>query len=103
MQHQKWKKIAEIDKSGLADNARAIATRIQQVDLSVFKTPRNVHYANYEPERDFSDLLFEHAHLFDGFMNMPTRGLSQVLVVSGCQRITFPSVFGQLRGIAFRL
>ncbi|MGO8837938.1 MAG: DEAD/DEAH box helicase [Limisphaerales bacterium] len=73
-QYQKWKKIAGIDESGLAENAREIAKRIQQVDLSVFKTPWNVHYASYEPERQFSDLLFQHANLFDSFVKMPNQG-----------------------------
>jgi len=73
-QYQKWKKIAGIDESGLADNAREIAKRIVQVDLSAFKTPWNVHYVSYEPERQFSDLLFDHASLFDSFVKMPNVG-----------------------------
>jgi type III restriction enzyme len=73
-QYQKWKKIAGIDESGLTENAREIAKRIQQVDLTSFKTPWNIHYSSYEPERKFSELLFENAALFDAFVKMPNQG-----------------------------
>ena len=46
----------------------------QQVDLEKFKLPWNVHYASHEPERKFSDLLFENAKLFDAFVKMPNTG-----------------------------
>ncbi len=52
----------------------AIGTRIQQVDLSRFKSPWNVHYASYEPERKFSDRLFANGDLFDSFVKMPNTG-----------------------------
>jgi len=73
-QYQKWKKIAGIDDSGLAENVKEITQSLQQVDLSVFKSPWNVHYASYKPERKFSDLLFENADLFDSFVRMPNQG-----------------------------
>ena len=73
-QYQKWKKIAGIDESGLAENAREIAQRIHQVDLTAFKSPWNIHYASHEPERKFSDLLFENANLFEAFVKMPNQG-----------------------------
>jgi type III restriction enzyme len=73
-QYQKWKKIAGIDDSGLAENVKQITQSLQQVDLSVFKSPWNVHYASFEPERKFSDLLFENADLFDSFVRMPNQG-----------------------------
>jgi len=73
-QYQKWKKIAGIDDSGLAENVKQITQSLQQVDLSVFKSPWNVHYASYKPERKFSDLLFENADLFDSFVRMPNQG-----------------------------
>ena len=44
------------------------------MDLRAFKTPWNVHYASHEPERQFSDLLFANADLFDAFVKMPDRG-----------------------------
>jgi len=73
-QYQKWKKIAGIDDSGLAENVKQIMQSLQQVDLSMFKSPWNVHYASYKPERKFSDLLFENADLFDSFVRMPNQG-----------------------------
>ena len=57
-----------------SDPAKAIGARIQRVDLDKFKMPWNVHYASHEPERKFSDLLFENAHLFDAFAKMPNTG-----------------------------
>ncbi len=53
---------------------KAIGARLQQVDLRMFKSPWNVHYASYEPERRFSELLFQHADLFDAFVRMPNQG-----------------------------
>jgi len=53
------KKIAGIDDSGLAENVKQIAQSLRQVDLSVFKSPWNVHYASFEPERKFSDLCLK--------------------------------------------
>jgi type III restriction enzyme len=73
-QYQKWKKLAGIDDSGLAENVKEITQSLQQVDLSVFKSPWNVHYASYRPDRKFSDLLFENADLFDSFVRMPNQG-----------------------------
>lgn len=73
-QYKRWKRQAEIDESGMADNAREISKRIHQVDLSKFKSPWNVHYASHGPERSFSDLLFENAELFDSFVKMPNVG-----------------------------
>lgn len=57
-----------------AEKAKAIASRMKQVEPPRFKTPWNVHYASHEPERVFSDLLFENAHLFDAFAKMPNTG-----------------------------
>jgi type III restriction enzyme len=57
-----------------SEQAKAIGVRIEQVDLKVFKSPWNVHYASHEPERKFSDLLFENSHLFDAFVKMPNTG-----------------------------
>lgn len=54
--------------------AQAIAPRIREVDVQKFKSPWNIHYASYDPERQFSDLLFENADLFDGFIKMPNQG-----------------------------
>ena len=38
------------------------------------RLPWNVHYVSHEPERKFSDLLFENADLFDAFVKMPNMG-----------------------------
>ena len=57
-----------------SDQAKAIASRIQQVDFGNFKLPWNVHYVTHEPERKFSDLLFENAALLDSFAKMPNTG-----------------------------
>jgi type III restriction enzyme len=73
-QYQKLKKMCADYPDQAPEHAKAITERIQQVDLSMFKSPWNVHYASYEPERQFSDLLFENADLFDAFVKMPNQG-----------------------------
>ena len=72
--YQKARQIAGIDESLLNEDVREIVGRLHQVDLRAFKTPWNVHYASHEPERQFSDLLFGNADLFDAFVKMPDRG-----------------------------
>jgi type III restriction enzyme len=59
------------------DQARAIGSRLRPVDSEVFKTPWNIHFASHEPERRFSDLLFQNADLFDAFIKMPDQGVYQ--------------------------
>jgi type III restriction enzyme len=73
-QYQRFRRqFAEFgDEAG--DSARAIASRIKEVDSAKFKLPWNVHYASHEPERKFSELLFENADLFDAFVKMPNVG-----------------------------
>ena len=73
-QYLKWKKIAAIDDSGLSDDVRLITQKVRQVDASKFKCPWNVHYASHEPERRFSELLFENSELVDAFVKMPNTG-----------------------------
>jgi type III restriction enzyme len=73
-QYQKYKKQFADYGDDASDQAKAIGSRIQQVDLSAFKSPWNVHYASHEPERKFSDLLFENGDLFDAFVKMPNTG-----------------------------
>lgn len=72
--YQKARQIAGIDDALLNEDVRQIVGRLHQVDLRAFKTPWNFHYASYEPERQFSDLLFANADLFDAFVKMPDRG-----------------------------
>jgi type III restriction enzyme len=55
-QYQKFRRWS-LTTATMPRKAKAIASRIQQVDLSPFKSPWNVHYASHEPERTFSDLL----------------------------------------------
>ena len=73
-QYQKFRKMCADYGDDASDQAKAIGSRIQQVNLSAFKSPWNVHYASYEPERKFSDLLFANGHLFDSFVKMPNTG-----------------------------
>jgi len=73
-QYQRFRKQFADYGDEASDQAKAIGSRIQQVDLSKFKLPWNVHYASHEPERKFSDLLFENAVLFDAFVRMPNTG-----------------------------
>lgn len=73
-QYQRYRKqVAEFGDEA-SEQARTIGPRIQPVDVSSFKTPWNVHYASHEPERQFSQLLFANAELFDTFAKMPNQG-----------------------------
>lgn len=74
-QYQRFKKQYSEYGEEAADAAKAIGSRIHQIDLSKYKSPWNIHYASFEPERKFSDLLFEEAELFDSFVKMPHMGL----------------------------
>ena len=73
-QYQKFRKMYAEYKEDATEQAKAIATRIHQVDPSTFKLPWNVHYASHEPERGFSELLFANGSLFDAFVKMPNTG-----------------------------
>jgi len=72
----KKKNIAqELEESNLSEDARQIANALQPVDAAKLKTPWNILYASYDPERVFSHLLIEHANLFESFVKMPDRGV----------------------------
>ena len=73
-QYQKFRKMYADYGEDASEQAKAIGTRIHQVDSSAFKFPWNVHYASHEPERGFSDLLFANGSLFDAFVKMPNTG-----------------------------
>lgn len=73
-QYCKWLKIAEIDESSLHYDAQTIIKRLHKIDAAKFKTPSNVLYASHEPERKFSDLLFENCTLIESFIKPPDRG-----------------------------
>ncbi len=68
-----YKQFAEWGEEA-SDQAQSIGSRIHQVSVDKFRLPWNVHYASYEPERQFSNLLFENASLFDAFVKMPNTG-----------------------------
>ena len=73
-QYQRYKKQFTDYGEEASEQAKSIGSRIQQVDLSRFKSPWNVHYVSYEPERQLSDLLIASADLFDAFVKMPNTG-----------------------------
>ena len=71
----KKKRVAqEIGEDDLSEDAQQIAKRLQPVDAVKLKTPWNILYASYDPERVFSHLLIEHSDLFDSFVKMPDKG-----------------------------
>jgi type III restriction enzyme len=73
-QYQKFRKQFSEYGDDASDQAKAIGAKLNQVDLTIFKSPWNVHYSSYEPERKFSDLLFDFASLFESFVRMPNQG-----------------------------
>jgi type III restriction enzyme len=73
-QYQRFRKQFADHGDEASEQAKAIGSRIQQVDFSKFKLPWNVHYVTHEPERKFSELLFANADLFDSFVKMPAMG-----------------------------
>lgn len=73
-QYQRFQKVFANVGEDASEQVKAIAKRIHQVELKDYKTPWNVHYASYEPERRFSELLFENGALFDSFVKMPNTG-----------------------------
>lgn len=73
-QYQRYRKYFAECGNDVADHVKAIASRIKEVDSAKFKLPWNILYVSHEPEREFSMLLFENAHLFDAFAKMPNVG-----------------------------
>lgn len=73
-QYQKFRKMFTEYGDEASEQAKAIGARIHQVDLSAYKSPWNVHYVSHEPERKFSEFLFDSAELFDAFVKMPNVG-----------------------------
>lgn len=73
-QYCKWVKMAESFGNETPENILEITRRLHMVDANRFKTPANVLYASHEPERKFSDLLFEVSHLIEAFIKPPDRG-----------------------------
>lgn len=73
-QYERFRKQLADYGDDASDQAKAIGSRLHQVALGKFKSPWNVHYTSYEPERKFSELLFVNADLFDSFVKMPNQG-----------------------------
>ena len=73
-QYQRYCKMYMEYGNEASDQAQAIGSRIRQMDLENFKLPWNVLYTSHEPERKFSELLFENANLFDAYVKMPNIG-----------------------------
>lgn len=72
---KKKKAYQDVGEADLSEDARQIAKALVPVDTAKLKTPWNIHYASYEPERLFSRWLIEHAGLFESFVKMPDRGV----------------------------
>jgi type III restriction enzyme len=73
-QYKKYRNMFAEYGDDASEQAKAIGTRIREVHLTAFKSPWNAHYVSHEPERQFSDLLFENYNLFDAFVKMPNVG-----------------------------
>jgi type III restriction enzyme len=73
-QYKRFKKQFAEYGDEASEQAKAIGSRIHQVESKKFKSPWNVHYASHDPERRFSELLFESSDLFDAFVKMPNTG-----------------------------
>ena len=73
-QYQRFLKQFKEYGDDASEQAKAIGTRLRQVDLQRYKVPYNVLYTSHDPERQFTDLLFANAELFDAFVKMPNQG-----------------------------
>jgi type III restriction enzyme len=73
-QYKKFKRMYAEYKEDASEPAKAIATRIHEIDRSSYKLPWNVHYVTHRPEIQFSELLFANSNLFDAFAKMPNVG-----------------------------
>jgi type III restriction enzyme len=71
-----YEKIAEtITKYGVGniEDLEYLRERIVEVDVSKFKTPLNVVYVSYEPERQFLKSLLNNVELFEAFIKNPSK------------------------------
>ena len=73
-QYQRFLKQFKEYGDDASEQAKAIGTRLRQIDLQRYKVPYNVLYTSHDPERQFSELLFANADLFDAFVKMPNQG-----------------------------
>ena len=72
---KKKQAVAQVGEENLSEDTRQIAKSLEPVDAAALRTPWNILYASYEPERIFARWLIQHADLFDSFVKMPDRGL----------------------------
>lgn len=71
-----YEKIAEtITKYGVGniEDLEYLKERIVDVSVNKFKTPLNVVYVSYEPERQFIKSLLNNVELFDAFIKNPSK------------------------------
>jgi hypothetical protein len=73
-QYQRFLKQFKEYGDDASEQAKAIGIRLRQVDLQRYKIPYNVLYTSHDPERQFTELLFANADLFDSFVKMPNQG-----------------------------
>jgi len=59
---------------GSEDEIRFLKTNFIPVPVSQFKTPWDIHFVSFGPEREFSRSLFDHAGLFDAVVKVPDSG-----------------------------
>lgn len=58
---------------GNTGDLRYLKERIVKIDAEKFKTPLNIVYVSYEPEREFMKSFFNNIDLFDSFIKNPSK------------------------------
>ncbi len=71
---KKKKAAKEFGVENLNEDVKKLIEALTPVDGSKLKTPCNILYASYEPERKFCRWLIEHPSLFASFVKIPDRG-----------------------------
>jgi len=66
-------RLARTNSPFVTEDAKRLASKLYQVNKADFKSPWNFHCSSHEPERKFSELLFQNSALFDSFIKMPDR------------------------------
>ena len=65
----------KIEKYGGSESEiRFLKDNLIEVDKDIFKTPLNLFYVSYEPERRFTRSLFNNIDLFDSVIKSPDKG-----------------------------
>src|SRR4030042_6140136 len=73
-QYQRFLKQFKEYGDDASEKTKAPGIRLRQVDIQRYKIPYNVLYTSHDPERQFTELLFANADLFDAFVKMPNQG-----------------------------